>query len=324
MVNIEISPEVVGVEREMSRVSIVIPSLNRGDMLMRCINAVLSQESTHEMELVVAIDGDDCGRVSTQLKEDIGDRADVQVNASQNRRGSPRAKNDGASLATGDIIVFLDDDTEPERDWLNRLIDAYVPGVVGVGGSELKPRGPGLMRRAWFALSGQSVGAISASGRVVSNFGPRKGAPFEVDCLPGCNMSFRRNAFIEVAGFDSSYGGNAYREETDLCMRISRSGRLIFVPEAVVRHHEEPSGGNSPSSARQWNYWYHRNNTYFFLKNFGDVGRTLWLRHVLSEIFLSLARAVSIRNWSPLTTMRQGMADGTALYESARRKETNG
>ena len=38
---------------------------------MRCINAVLSQESTHEMELVVAIDGDDCGRVSTQLKEAI-------------------------------------------------------------------------------------------------------------------------------------------------------------------------------------------------------------------------------------------------------------
>lgn len=256
------------VERTMSRVSIVIPSLNRHEMLTRCIRAVLAQETRHEVELVVALDGDGCERTSIQLKDNIGNRANLLMDVSRDRRGSPRAKNDGASHATGDYLVFLDDDTEPERDWLKRLVDAYEPGVAGVGGSELKPHRPGVIRRTWFALSDQSVGAISSNGQVMSNFAPRKGEPFEVDCLPGCNMSFRRSAFLEVGGFDVRYGGNAYREETDLCVRIARSGKLLFVPDAVVRHHEEPSGGNSPSSMRQWNYWYHRNNTYFFLKNF--------------------------------------------------------
>ena len=62
--------------------------------------------------------------------------------------------------------------------------------------------------------------------------------------MRGCNMSFKRHVLDRVGGFDTRYVGNAYREESDICMRVRRAGFAVrFAPAAKLVHLEAPAGG---------------------------------------------------------------------------------
>ena len=298
-------------------VSIIIPSLGRLDHLRNCIEAILSQDAGYKLEIIVVIDGSGCEDAARLLASEFGDRGRLLIDVSHTRRGSAKAKNIGARMASGKLLVFLDDDTIPTHSWLTSLVESYSIGIVGVGGSERKGGPPSIANSLFYSIYGGKTGRITKSGLVISNFTPKKRDTESVDCLPGCNMSFRKEPFIRLGGFDENYVGTAYREETDFCVRVKTLGELLFVPAAMVDHLEEPYGGNSPSSFRDWNYWYHRNNTYFYLKNFGPVSRLRWLRHYLVELHTSLMRMLVQHNLSPIVMMRSGIIDGRrALQES--------
>ena len=298
-------------------VSIIIPSLGRTDQLRNFIGAILSQDFECRMEIIVVMDGSDCEDAAKALEGEFGNRQNLLFDVSRTRRGSAAAKNVGARIASGELLIFLDDDTIPSRSWLRFLIGSYSAEIVGVGGSERKRDRPSLLTRLLHSLYGGRTGRITKSGVVISNYSPDKRGSEFVDCLQGCNMSFRRDAFLRIGGFDENFIGTAYREETDLSIRIGATGKLLFTPKAMVDHLEEPHGGNTPSSCRDWNYWYHRNNTYFYMKNFEPVARTLWMRHWMIELMLAAARMLVQRDLFPVIAMRSGIMDGRkALMES--------
>ena len=296
-------------------VSIIIPSLGRTERLRECVGAIFRQEIDIPLDVVVVVDGPDSAQAVEALKAAFPGETRLRFDASPARRGSPMAKNVGASAAKGDVLVFVDDDTVACAGWLKSLVGAYSDGVAGVGGSEEKQRPEGGLRAAWVRFWGNATGKVTRSGLVISNFTPRKTAPEKVGCLAGANMSFLRESFDAVGGFDSNYKGTAYREETDLCLRIGAKSTLLFVPGAKVLHREEQAGGNSPQSVRDWNYWYHRNNTYFFLKNLGSRGSALWFRHRAVETFLALGRTLQQRSFSSLSTMGAAVEAGRLAYE---------
>ncbi|UCE92291.1 MAG: glycosyltransferase family 2 protein [Methanobacteriota archaeon] len=298
--------------------SVIIPSLGRLDQLRNCIGGVLSQDSDYVIEIVVVVDGLDSESLAKTIESEFRGRAELLFDSSLERRGSAAAKNIGAHKAQGDLLVFIDDDTVPARSWLRSIIESYSDDVVGVGGSERKRGRQPFLRRLLFFIQGNRTGRVTKSGMVISNFTPEKKSNVYVDCLPGCNMSFRREVFLQSGGFDENYVGTAYREETDFCMRIRPHGKLLFVPIAVVDHAEHEYGGNSPSSYRDWNYWYHRNNTYFFLKNFRPVSKPLWVRHCLVELTIAVSRMFLSLDPSPIGTMRSGIADGKKMSAGLR------
>ena len=296
-------------------VSVVVPSLGRVERLRECVGAILGQDIDVLLDVAVVIDGAEAERAASELRKIFSDDKRIKFDASPKRRGSPLAKNVGASLVKGEVVVFVDDDTVPQSGWLRTLVNSYSEGIVGVGGSEDKQRPLGNLRKLWIRFWGGATGKVTKSGLVVSNFTPSKPVPEKVDCLAGANMSFLREAFERSGGFDVNYKGTAWREETDLCLRIRTGSSLLFVPAARVIHKEELTGGNSPESVREWNYWYHRNNTYFFLKNLAGRGKGLWLRHQTIELVIALGRILQQRSVSPLTTFRPATRDGRAAFE---------
>ncbi|MBU1158506.1 MAG: glycosyltransferase family 2 protein [Candidatus Thermoplasmatota archaeon] len=296
------------------KISVIIPSLGRWNRLIQCIESILKQKREYPLEIIVILDGVSSIEAEGRLRSAISGAGDMIIDASLNRRGSPRAKNDGARLSTGDVLVFVDDDITAEAEWLSTIVESISDDVVGVGGAERKPQRIDIFRNIWFRVNGNVTGKVGFTGQVISNFTPTKCEPEQVDCLAGCNMAFSRAAFENCNGFDECYGGNAYREETDLCLRISRFGKLIFLPKAVVFHHEEPSGGNTPNSIRDWHYWYHRNNTYFFMKNLNGHRLSRISLHILNEILLAVVRMIAGRTMSPISTMYRGFKDGKAVY----------
>jgi len=299
-------------------VSVIVPSLGRKECLVECVGAILNQNVKMTYEVIVVIDGANWEDAVRELQSRFPEERRIRYDTSPVRRGSPFAKNVGAQMSNAEILVFVDDDTIPLSGWLQSIVESYSQDVGGVGGSEQKQSPLGFLRRAWFRFWGDSTGKVTRSGLVISNFGASKSGMETVDCLAGANMSFRRSAFEQAGGFDSRFGGTAYREETDLCLRVGKHSRLVFVPQAMVMHREEERGGNTPESKREWNYWYHRNNTYFFLKNLGG-GKAIWIWHQMLEAAMSVGRTLQQRSLTPLTTFREGTRTGKAAYAEYRR-----
>src|ERR1043165_9535150 len=92
--------------------SIVIPTYNRLPMLLRVLDALEAQRNAPELEVIVINDGstDDTDRVVSQ-------RNGIVYRAQPNG-GPGRARNHGVSLASGNVVIFIGDDTVPEPDFV--------------------------------------------------------------------------------------------------------------------------------------------------------------------------------------------------------------
>ena len=151
--------------------------------------------------------------------------AGARVVANRDAPGLGGARNSGVDKATGDVVVFLDDDAVASRQWLAFFADAYEePDVLGVGGG-IEP----LWRKAsprWYPAEFDWTVGCSYIGLPTRPAGVRNRI--------GCDMSYRRD-LVEAAGhFRLGYGC----DETELCIRLSvlrPKSRLLYMPHASVK-----------------------------------------------------------------------------------------
>lgn len=135
------------------------------------------------------------------------------------------ARNRGLQASHGEVVVFLDADAIPRPDWLARYavwFDKAEVTVVG-GGVEFDWRAP-----YWSVCEN------------VSTFYPTvvSAAPGERPNLPTINLAARRQALVEIGGFDERYP-RAAGEDTDLTVRLRLAGhRLWFDPLIIVEHRQ--------------------------------------------------------------------------------------
>jgi GT2 family glycosyltransferase len=158
----------------------------------------------------------------------------VRCVANSGARGLSDARNTGVSVATGDIVGFLDDDAVAGPRWVEHVLAAYEDDdVLGVGGAVV-PAWPG-QPPAWFPDEFLWVVGCSYTGL------PQERA--EIRNPIGANMSFRRSVLDAIGGFDAGLGrlgkDAAGCEETELSIRARAAhpgGRVLYEPNALCRH----------------------------------------------------------------------------------------
>ncbi len=248
-------------------VSVVVATSNRTRLLASLLESISSQRfRDFEVVLVEDSGSPERGREVAEMVRGFSGRLRIRLLVNPRRLGIPRSLNRGVRASRGRIIAFTDDDCVVDELWLEKLTRWYSdPSVGGVGGRVV----PTAEREAEWASQPRPypdlVGRVLWDGTVVSNFDLDRG-PLLVDCLPGANMSFRRELVVGAGYFSPVYGGNAYRFETDLALRVRRMGfKIIFDPQAVVYHRRAPVGG-ARVDVYEWNYWYGRNHTIFLLR----------------------------------------------------------
>jgi GT2 family glycosyltransferase len=203
--------------KEAFPVSVLICSRDRRDMLDALIADLQRQDYSGEVEIIVVEETDDprppegCQYVPLPVRG----------------HGIAYARNLAMEHASHEIIVFVDDDCRVGAGWLRNLVAPFADtAVLGVQGGVTVPDGSNAIGWAE-SLLGFPGGGTSRVYRAAGH----EQSTMEVSTL---NAAYRRSAVDQVGGFSDAarQGGEDYI----LAKRVAEHGRLLFVPNAMVRH----------------------------------------------------------------------------------------
>lgn len=238
-------------------VSAVIPTLNRPQAIIDIAKDFLAQEFS-DLEVIVV---DQTDRPNQALADLARQDSRLQV-LRTDIPGTCHARNMGVSRASGEIIIFTDDDCRlPDQSFVTAHVRNYGdPKIGGVGGRVIDTN-----QRLNKEQSGR-VCWVTPSGRIYGNASSVERQ--DINAPRGGNMSYRRHVILDVGGFDEHFRGNAMREETDFSLRVVRAGwRIVFDPAAPAQHLGLPGGSRSRDRIT-WYEDFFFNESYFFLKHF--------------------------------------------------------
>jgi peptidoglycan/xylan/chitin deacetylase (PgdA/CDA1 family)/GT2 family glycosyltransferase len=216
------------------RFTVVIPTHQRRDIVVRTVEA-LARQSRDDFEVVVVVDGSSDGSAAAlrALRTPFPLRVLEQPN-----RGAGAARNAGAELARGELLLFLDDDMEADPRLLDEHDRSQRAGAELVIGDI--PLHPGSPRNV--LSSGVASWARSRRERLAAT-------PGEVplaDLLTG-QISIGRDLFERLRGFDASFtrDGSFGGEDIDFGYRVLKAGcRVVFNPAAISRQYFDVDPGD--------------------------------------------------------------------------------
>jgi len=272
-------------------VSVIIPTLNRLNMLKKVL-ASLKRQSTQPKEIIVVDGGSTDGTV--EFLTSLGGHVTY---LRQKGKSTSNAKNCGILQSIGEIVAFLDDDAIPSDYWLEEIIKMYeIDGMVGgVGGLIIdvipsKKMSVRLLR----TIEGKAHAGIIRVLSQISKF------VFEVHRLEGCNMSFRKSVLERIAYdnerswfFDEFYDKTSLGEDADICLRVRKSGyKLLLNTRAQVLHlaHKKHVSRKAPEyTSFDKLLSQHENQTYLLLKcRYYQLAEIDLPRIILSRAYLSI------------------------------------
>jgi len=238
---------VVRARRALPRTSIVIPT--RGSkgrawgvertMVVEAVRGVVASARGEDVELVVVADTATPPEVLDELSEIAGDRLRV---IPWDRPFDFSAKcNLGAAVATGEVLVFLNDDVEViTPDWLHTLAGFLREPDVGAVGCHLLFE-DGRLQHAGHVLVGGNPGHLMF-GRSPTSTENRMAVWLdrEVAGVTAACLAIRAEVFAEVGGFSPEFPNNY--NDVDLCAKLRHAGyRIVVTPHARLYHFESVS-----------------------------------------------------------------------------------
>jgi glycosyltransferase involved in cell wall biosynthesis len=248
---------------EVIRFSVVIATLRRPDTLRRALTSLAA--CTPPPDEIVVVDGDE-DRSAEPIAEQAGS-GPVPIRYVPAERGLTRQRNVGLTVASGDVVVFIDDDATLFGDAFTRLEGAFAdPDVVGASGRVEEPHSTRIGGKT------SKLRAIVPGGGREGQF-TRYGYPRrlihpdvsrDVEFMPGCLMAARLEVARRVM-FDETLPGYGLAEDEDFSYRLSRLGRVRHLGDLVVRHENAGFGGRD---RRAFGRQVVRNRAYLFRKNF--------------------------------------------------------
>jgi len=218
------------------RASIVIPVYNQFAHTLACLRAIAAHPPAAAIE-ILAIDDGSSDETGSCLQRIDG----LRYHRRARNGGFIAACNDGARLARGEFLVFLNNDTVPQPGWLDRLLATFDEhaGTGLVGAQLIEP--DGRLQEAGASVAAD--GTARQFGRGASPLHPLQAFVREVDYCSGAAIALRREAFAACGGFDARYAP-AYYEDVDLAFAVrAAGGRVLRQPHARVVHAEGATAG---------------------------------------------------------------------------------
>lgn len=220
-------------------ISVVICSRGRPDQLARCLDKL--QRVAYPKFEVVVVENVPTDQVVQVMLDNWSSRIPLRYVA-EHRSGLSWARNKGIATATGDLIAFLDDDGEPDPDWLTGIMLGFARGedIGCVTGLVLPARLETPAQELFEQLGGHSKGR-GFDHQIFSRDGEQSplfpSSPFGA----GANMAFRREAIQRIGGFDVALGAGTPSlggaDTLAFTMTLLAGYRISYEPRALMWHH---------------------------------------------------------------------------------------
>lgn len=290
--------------------SVVIPHLNRRDLLERVLQSVAAQRLPNGADVEVIVVDNGSTDASASVARAHGARL-IELGAN---RGVGAALNRGILQARGEWVAVLNNDVELAPDWLallsrrarqaeawfatGKVLDAAVKDRIDGAGDAVSRGGT-----AWRLGHGRPDGPAFARPR--STYFPSATATL-----------FRRDLFDRAGLFDESFF--AYLEDVDLGMRSAALGcRGVYVPEAEAWHRGSETAGKWSASSVTW---ITRHQLKLVAKHYSEAMLLRFGWQVLAAQVLWAAMAVArgrFRAWA--RGARLGLADCWGAWQPVAR-----
>ncbi len=232
------------------RVSILIPTRDRRELLEDCVSSILAKTRyPHDRFRIVVIDNDSREDDAVSYLATLADHPSCQVVPSPGPFNFSKICNDGAAASDGDILLFLNNDiTVIEPDWLTMLAAyAVAPDAGAIGAKLLYP--DDTVQHAGVVLGLLGVGAHRFVGVERDECEPLD-ATREMTAVTGACLAVSRRAFEAVGGFDPILA--VAFNDAALCMRLYEAGyRNVYIAQPLLYHHESKSRGYDDSRQKQ-------------------------------------------------------------------------
>ena len=248
-----------------SSVSIVIPHWNNVDVLSECLESILNTDFENFETIVV-----DNASTDNSVASVRSNYPNVKLIENEKNYGYAGGCNIGAEAAIGNYLIFLNNDTVQEKDWISNLIktinsDDKIAAV--------QPKILNYYDRNVFDYAGGAGGHMDiycfpfARGRIFSFQEDDEGQYNNKEkCFWSSGTCFmvRRELFQKAGGFDEGFF--AHMEEIDLCWRLYAMGFEVWVePDSVVYH---KNALTLPMHSHKKYYLNHRNSLLMLLGNY--------------------------------------------------------
>jgi GT2 family glycosyltransferase len=216
--------------------SVVIPVHGAWAHTLACLRALAAHPPSTPFEVLVVDDASPDASLHY-----LGQISGLRVHARPQNGGFIAACNDGAALAQGQYLIFLNNDTVPQPGWLEALLHTFKqhPGTGLAGAQLVYP--DGRLQEAGGVVFADGGGWNYGRGEDPSAC--QYQYVRDADYLSGAAIAIPAPLFRQLGGFDVRFAP-AYYEDTDLAFQVRAAGlRVLYQPASVVVHDEGSSAG---------------------------------------------------------------------------------
>jgi GT2 family glycosyltransferase/glycosyltransferase involved in cell wall biosynthesis len=253
--------------------SIIILTYNNLDYTRMCLDSIYGKTDASEFEVIV-VDNASTDTTPYFLEKYASERPNLKVIFNKVNQGFARGNNIGAAEATGDHLVFLNNDTVVTKGWLSGLLRHLQDMTVGMVGPVTNSSG----NESQIEVDYQNLEGMDEFAAKYTR--AHQGEAFEIRMLPFQCAALRLPVFEEVGPLDESFGIGMF-EDDDYALRLKQKGYKILCAEDIFIHHW---GSASFSQLEPSQYWeiYKEN-----LKKFEVKWGIKWMPHSQRPEFIA-------------------------------------
>ena len=223
---------------ETPRVSVVIPTLNHLEDVVRCLESIQDAADSTAIEVILVDDAS-----TTEIATTFDSVAGLRVIHLPTNVGFAGACTAGVDAARGEYLMLLNNDTRVVSGWIDSLVDELDShDRTGAVGSMIL-RDDLLLQESGAIVWSDGSGWQYGNGE--SPYEPQYRFRRIVDYCSGAALLVRRSVWDRLGGFDDRFAP-AYYEDTDLCFAIRELDLDVVVrPDSMVIHAEGSSSGDA-------------------------------------------------------------------------------